>query len=130
MICPRSANNNAEDNTLTPTAPPSFASRSDRSICSGLPTMASRSVSPSADAVASSAGRDAYLALVPDRNAIGARRFLCHGIHNLTGCVQIRTALPLTGQCLDELDSDFDPTRHRHIARCFYRKLDLFVCGD
>jgi hypothetical protein len=80
--------------------------------------------------IGGSFGRNAYLNLVPDHNAIGARRFLCHGIHNFTGSVRIRTALPLTGQCLDELDSDFDPIRHRHIACCPYRKLDLFVCGD
>jgi hypothetical protein len=54
--------------------------------------------------------RNGYQALGPDRNAIGARRFLCHGIHNFTGSVRIRAALPLTGQCLDELDSNFDPT--------------------
>ncbi len=80
--------------------------------------------------IGGSFGRSAYLALVPDRDAVGARSFLCHGIHNFTGSVGIKTDLPLTGQCLDELDSDFDPIRHRHIARCFYRKLDLFVCGD
>jgi hypothetical protein len=39
-------------------------------------------------------------------------------------------SLPLIGQCLDELDPDFDPTRHRHIAPYPYRTLDLFVCGD
>jgi len=76
--------------------------------------------------VGGSFGRNAYLALVPDRNAIGARRFLCHGIHNFTGSVRSRTALPLTGQCLDELDSDFDPTRHRHIEP-LWLSLDLCV---
>jgi hypothetical protein len=30
--------------------------------------------------VGRSSGLNAYLALRPDRNAIGARRFLCHGI--------------------------------------------------
>jgi hypothetical protein len=27
-------------------------------------------------------------------------------------------ALPLMGERRDKLDSDFDPTRHRHIAAC------------
>src|SRR5215467_9510303 len=76
--------------------------------------------------IGGSFGRNAYLALVPDRNAIGARLFLCHGIHNFTGSVRIRTALPLTGQCLDELESDFDPTRHRNIEP-LPLTLDLFV---
>jgi hypothetical protein len=56
------------------------------------------------------------VALGPDRNAIGDKPFLCHGIHSFTGCVRIRTALPLTGQFLDELDYGLDPTRHCHIA--------------
>ena len=34
--------------------------------------------------------------------------------------------LPLTGQCLDELDSDFDPTRHRHIEPL---PLNLDLCA-
>src|SRR5215831_19332133 len=81
--------------------------------------------------VGRSFGCNAYLvALGPDRNAIGDRLFLCHGIHSFTGCVRIRTALPLTGQFVDELDYDLDPTRYRHIAPCSHRKLDLFVCGD
>src|SRR6516165_10500914 len=37
------------------------------------------------------------------------------GIPQFHWIVRMRTVLPLTGQCLDELDSDFDPTRHRHI---------------
>jgi hypothetical protein len=52
------------------------------------------------------------VALGPDRNAIGDRLFLCHGIHSFTGCVRIRTALPLTGQFVDELDSN--PTSSHH----------------
>src|SRR5262249_27367642 len=72
-------------------------------------------------------GRNVYLALVPDRHAIGARHFLCHSIHYFTGSVRIRTALPLTGQCRDELDSDFDPTRHRHIEPC--RKFSSLCIG-
>ena len=77
--------------------------------------------------VGRSSGLNADLALVPDRNAIGARRFLCHGIRSLTGCV--RTAIPLTGQCLDELDSDFDPARqHRHIEP-LPLNLDLLCMG-
>jgi hypothetical protein len=67
--------------------------------------------------VGRSFGCNAYLvALGPDCDAIGDRLFLCHGIHSFTGCVRIRTALPLTGQFLDELDYDLDPTRHRHTA--------------
>src|SRR5262249_11824893 len=65
--------------------------------------------------VGRSFGRSAYLALRPDRNAIGARRFLCHGISRFHWILRMRTDLPLTGQCLDEPDSDFGPTRHRHI---------------
>jgi hypothetical protein len=79
--------------------------------------------------IGGSFGRSAYQALVPDRDAVGARSFLW-GIHNFTGSVRVRTALPPTGQGLNELDSNFDPIRHRHIARGFYRKLDLFGCGD
>jgi hypothetical protein len=56
------------------------------------------------------------VALGSDRNAIGDRLFLCHGIHSFIRCVRIRTALPPTGQFLDELNYDLDPTRHRHIA--------------
>src|SRR5262249_26957207 len=56
--------------------------------------------------IGGSFGRNAYLALVPDRNAIGDRLFLCHGIHSFTACVRIRTALPLTGQF------------HRSYGRC------------
>src|SRR5215831_9706006 len=57
--------------------------------------------------VGRSFGCNAYLvALGPDRNAIGDLLFLCHGIHSFTGCVRIRTALPLT--VLDELDYDLD----------------------
>src|SRR5262249_17384901 len=63
-------------------------------------------------------------------NAIGDRLFLCHDIHSFTGCVRIRTALPLTGQFVAELDYDLDPTRHLHMAPRSHRKLDLFVCGD
>jgi hypothetical protein len=67
--------------------------------------------------VGRSFGCNAYLvALGADCDAIGDRLFLCHGIHSFTGCVRIRTALPLTGQFLDELDYDLDPTRHRHTA--------------
>jgi len=81
--------------------------------------------------VGGSFGCKAYLvALGLDRNAIGDRLFLCHGIHSSLGYVRIRTAFPLTGQFLDELDYDLDPTRHRHIAPCSHRKLDLFVCGN
>src|SRR5262245_63113746 len=58
--------------------------------------------------IGGSFGRNAYLALAADRDAVGARSFLCHGIHNFTGSVRIRTALPMTGQCLDELDSNFE----------------------
>jgi hypothetical protein len=39
----------------------------------------------------------------------------------------MRTDLPLTGQCLDELDSDFDPTRHRHIEPL---PLNLDLCAS
>ena len=61
--------------------------------------------------VGRSSGLNAYLALGLDRNAIGAR---CFGIHSFNGCVRMRTALPLIGQCLYESDSDFNPIRHGH----------------
>src|SRR6516165_5675286 len=77
--------------------------------------------------VGRSFGRSAYLALRPDRNAIGARRFLCHGISRFHWILRMRTDLPLTGQCLDELDSDFDPTRHRHIESL---PLNLDLCAS
>ena len=59
-----------------------------------------------------------YLAFGPDRNTINARRqfFRCHAIRSFTGWVRMRTALPLISERRDKLDSDFDPTRHRHIA--------------
>jgi hypothetical protein len=37
--------------------------------------------------VGRSSGLNVGLALIPDRNAIGARRFLCHSIRSFTGCV-------------------------------------------
>src|SRR6516165_12263923 len=77
--------------------------------------------------VGRSFGRSAYLALRPGRNAIGARRFLCHGISQFHWILRMRTALPLTGQCLDELDSDFGPTRHRPFSP--YRKFRSLCIG-
>src|SRR6516162_7600799 len=78
--------------------------------------------------VGRSFGCNAYLvALGPDRNAIGDRLFLCHDVHSFIGCVRIRTALPLTGRCLDELDSDFDPIRYGHTEP--YRKFRALCIG-
>ena len=39
--------------------------------------------------VGGSFARNAYLALGLERNAIGARRFLCHGIHGFIGCLRM-----------------------------------------
>ena len=39
--------------------------------------------------VGGSFARNAYLALGLERNAIGPRRFLCHGIHGFTGCLRM-----------------------------------------
>src|SRR5262245_774075 len=47
-------------------------------------------------------GLSAYLAFGEDRNAIGPGRFRCH-LHSFTDCVRMRTTLPLTGRCLNEL---------------------------
>ena len=55
-----------------------------------------------------------YLALGPDRNRIGSNRraFRHAATVSFAGRVRARPIIPLAGQRFDELNADFEPTRH------------------
>src|SRR5262249_32942374 len=113
--------------TIYPVSPSSMISSTEPRLnaITGVPqAIASIITSPNGSGQSIGTTRVTDLALGPDHNAVGASHQTFRGCATVrfTGRGAVRPTLPLTGQCFDEIDTDFDPARdlqnHRNPTQC------------